>query len=50
MSRKIEFTDNVIDVDAVGKIIERHIAKRLKLIVDIIVHQPVPMEGIALYQ
>ena len=49
MLRKNEFTDDVIDVVADGKIIERHIAKRPQQFVAIVVHSPVPVEEMALY-
>ena len=41
---------DVIDVVADGKIIERHIAKRPQQFVAIVVHRPVPVEEMALYQ
>ena len=50
MLRKNEFADDVIDVVADGKIIERHIAKRPHQLVAIVVHRPVPVEEMALYQ
>jgi len=50
MCRKNEFADDVIDVVADGKIIERHIAKRPQQLVAIVVHRPVPVEEMALYQ
>lgn len=50
MSRRNEFTDDVIDVVADGKIIERHIAKRPQQFVAIVVRRPVPVEEMALYQ
>ena len=50
MSRRNEFADDVIDVVADGKIIERHIAKRTHQVVAIVVRRPVPVEEMALYQ
>ena len=50
MLRKNEFTDDVIDVVADGKIIERHIAKRPQQFVAIVLHRQVPVEEMALYQ
>ena len=50
MLRKADSADDVIDVIADGKIIERHIAKRPKQLVAIVVRRPVPVEEMALYQ
>ena len=50
MLRKNEFADDVIDVVADGKIIERHIAKKPQQFVAIVVRRPVPVEEMALYQ
>lgn len=50
MLRKNEFADDVIDVIADGKIIERHIAKRPQQLVAIVVRRPTPVEEMALYQ
>ena len=50
MCRKNEFADDVIDVVADGKIIERHIAKRAQQLGAIVAHRPVPVEEMALYQ
>ena len=44
MSRRDEFADDVIDVVADGKIIERHISKRTHQVVAIVVRRPVPVE------
>ena len=50
MLRKTDSADDVIDVVADGKIIERHIAKNPQQLVAIVVHRPVPVEEMALYQ
>ena len=50
MLRKTDSADDVIDVVADGKIIERHIAKRMNQVVAIVVHRPIPVEEMALYQ
>ena len=50
MLRKTDSADDVIDIVADGKIIERHIAKRPQQFVAIVVHRPVPVEEMALYQ
>ena len=50
MLRKTDYADDVIDVIADGKIIERHIAKRPQQFVAIVVHRPVSVEEMALYQ
>ncbi|MBQ0090766.1 MAG: hypothetical protein KBT27_15680 [Prevotellaceae bacterium] len=50
MSRRNEFADDVIDVVADGKIIERHIAKRSQRLVTFFVRRPISVEEMALYQ
>ena len=50
MLRKTDSADDVIDVVADGKIIERHIAKNPQQFVAIVAHRPVPVEEMALYQ
>lgn len=50
MLRKNEFADEVIDVIADGKIIERHIAKRSQQVMTIVVSWPVLVEEMTLYQ
>ena len=50
MTRQNVFADEVMDVVADGKIIERHISNKTHQVIAIVVHRTVQVEEVALYQ